>query len=102
MFSTSWDLNFLAKPVNRRCSKESSIQEQVYEMVDELNMTPGNSRDPSLNKTTLSEADMERRSPEDLDGGGYSSLKSRSSATFAQSSVYAQLHIYANTSTTNN
>lgn len=78
--------------MNRRSSKESSIQEQAYDIVDELYMTPGDSRDPSLNKTTPNEANMERLSPEDLDGGGYSSLKRRSSVTFAQSSVYAQLY----------
>src|SRR6218665_1021281 len=80
-----WGLTFLWNSVNRTCrsSKESSIQEQAYEMVDELNMALGNSRDPSLNKTTPSEANMERRSSEDLDSGGYSSLKRRSSVTFA-------------------
>ena len=87
---------------NRTSAGKSSVQEQDYEMVDELNMISEGFVDPSVNRTTISEANMEHYSPENLDCEGYSSLKRSTSVAYAQPGVYAQLHVYANTNINDN
>lgn len=72
-------------------SQEFSVQRQDYKMVDESNMQSGdlgNQRSPN-EETTI------QHSAETIACKGYSSLK-RSS--FTQPPVYAQLHLYVNTS----
>ena len=87
--------------MNRGICKESSVQPQDYEMVDELNMKCGPFGKPSPGPITAKNEGIEHCSAENTTCEDYSSLKRRSSATNLQPAVYAELQQYANTGRNN-
>jgi len=74
-----------------------SLHPQDYEMVDEFNQKSQVFGKPSTNLTIAKKEGTDHHSLDTTDCENYSALQRRSSATFPQPAVYAELQQYANT-----
>ncbi len=87
--------------MNREVCKESTVQPQDYEMVDESNMKSGSYGKPSSDPITSKKKGIEHFSTETTASEDYAALNRRSSATNPYPAVYAELQQYANTGRSN-